>query len=67
MNINTILGRSIDNQTTKNPLQSLKDKKEQKQKEIKVKKAAKTNIIHTYILEEAMKPCLNKNLITHFV
>ena len=32
MNTNTILSKSIDNQTTKNPLQSLQDKKEQKQK-----------------------------------
>ena len=52
-NTNTILSRLNDNQTTKNPLQSLLDKKRTK---IKAKKAAKTDIIPTYIQEEAMKP-----------
>ena len=47
MNTNTILRKSSDNLTTGNPLQSLQ------YKEIKVKKAAKTDV---NMQQEAMKP-----------
>ena len=57
MNMNTILSKSFDYQTTKNPLShcvTIKNKNKSKKK--KKKKAVKTDIIHNYVPEEAMKP-----------
>ena len=45
---NTILSKSIDNQKNKRYLQQLQDKKR------KLKKVAKTDIIHIYIPEETV-------------
>ena len=51
MKTNTVLSMSIDNQTTKNPLESLQDKNEQKQKSKKQPKL----IFAIVMLQEEIK------------